>query len=715
MWMQTSCWTQGEHISFTYITIDSIEAPMLGAISQDTQGRMWIGSWGGGQYIYDGYHIRHLSAYPTDSLSIPSNYIVSFYHTPDGNTYECGKKTGLIKLDLKHKKVVHLPLFDEYKTSIDPIYSEAMLNIDGDLWLGTFNGLVELNSRMEVANIYKNPYIIAPNDIDDNRIMRIIRSDKDNILWIATPYGLKKFDLRSRQFINFKNPSKWHHKNPEWQNYNYWDLQQDKNGVLWMAAYSSGGVLSYDPSNNSWRQFLYNNNPDDPYAGNSIYSVLPINDTTVYFAGKLGFGQVDFKNKKLKILHNYDSKRGGKIRELFLDDNGILWLTGRKALIRSKQPIISSQRKRYLPGLIAATINEKKYDSFSSLKNLKIKNKPKNLSFELGIINPPPGDIQYKWRLQPETKWSAASTLRLIELNHLHFGHYQLEYASKINHQKWEYGTPLSFTITKPYYLQTSFLIRLFLGFMLIIGSWLWYRSAQKKKKLNSERAHQSQLAEMEMRSLRSQMNPHFIFNSMNSISNFIYNNKNEEATVYLAKFAQLMREVLYNSEEKLIPLKEEINIVQHYLELEKLRFNQKFDFVINTPQDMNLSAIYIPPLLLQPFLENALWHGIMHKEGFGFIQINLKNINNIIQIEITDNGVGRTASQQIKTKKSKSKKSYGLNITQNRLRLLNLIYKIQASADLIDLHDKGGNSLGTKVIIKISLLNKDTYESDYH
>jgi LytS/YehU family sensor histidine kinase len=227
-----------------------------------------------------------------------------------------------------------------------------------------------------------------------------------------------------------------------------------------------------------------------------------------------------------------------------------------------------------------------------------------------------------------------------------------------------------------------------------------------KLKELKSENKHielQKQSAELEMQALRAQMNPHFIFNCLSSINRFILKNEGKTASNYLTRFSRLMRMVLMNSQKSLISLDDELQMLEIYLEMERLRFKDSFDYAITFLNVVESDNIFIPPLLLQPFCENAIWHGLMNKEGQGRLDIELSMEDNILNCVIRDNGVGREKAEELKSKTAEKEKSMGLKITTERLALLNKEKGIHTYYDIEDLKDENGNATGTKVILRIS------------
>jgi tetratricopeptide (TPR) repeat protein len=215
----------------------------------------------------------------------------------------------------------------------------------------------------------------------------------------------------------------------------------------------------------------------------------------------------------------------------------------------------------------------------------------------------------------------------------------------------------------------------------------------------------QRQAAELEMQALRAQMNPHFIFNCLSSINRFILKNESKAASNYLTRFSRLIRMVLINSQKPLITLEDELQMLRLYLDMERLRFKDSFDFSISFLNVMDDDNIFIPPLLLQPFCENAIWHGLMHKDGHGRLEINLSLENNILYCTITDDGIGRDKAEVIKSKSAEREKSMGLKITAERLALLNREKGVHTSYEMEDLLDEEGNPAGTKVHLRISYL----------
>lgn len=225
--------------------------------------------------------------------------------------------------------------------------------------------------------------------------------------------------------------------------------------------------------------------------------------------------------------------------------------------------------------------------------------------------------------------------------------------------------------------------------------------SIDKQKGLKNEK----KVLSLKQDALRSQMNPHFMFNALNSIKLYIIKNNQKKATSYLNKFSKFMRKILEASDLQETSLKEEIETMKLYLSLENIRFSNEISFNVKTDSSLNLETIKIPPLVLQPFLENSIWHGLSSRKKRKKITIFIQKISSeYVLINIEDNGIGRKASTKIKAKKHINRKSIGINLTKDRLTNFVKNKKNNYSVFYKDLEDKNRNSLGTKVIIKLPL-----------
>jgi len=228
--------------------------------------------------------------------------------------------------------------------------------------------------------------------------------------------------------------------------------------------------------------------------------------------------------------------------------------------------------------------------------------------------------------------------------------------------------------------------------FLLAVTAYLMFKYIKQQKLANNLLA---------LKSLRSQMNPHFIFNALNSVNSFIATNDERTANKYLSDFSKLMRAVLENSEEDFIPLQKEIELIELYTKLEHFRFKDKFEYTINIDKTIDIEAYQIPPMLLQPYIENAVWHGLRYKNDMGLLEISItKKQKGVIAITIADNGIGRKKSKSLKTQNQQKHNSKGLGNIKKRVSILNQMYKDKVDVYIDDNTTEG--DVGTKVVVTL-------------
>jgi tetratricopeptide (TPR) repeat protein len=246
--------------------------------------------------------------------------------------------------------------------------------------------------------------------------------------------------------------------------------------------------------------------------------------------------------------------------------------------------------------------------------------------------------------------------------------------------------------ITEKSMKQQRFIILfLTLGILLLIAAtYLVYRSSRQKRVANQLLA---------LRSLRSQMNPHFIFNALNSVNSYISKSDERSANKYLSDFSRLMRAVMENSKHDFVTLSSEIEIIELYLKLEHHRFKDKFDYSFAVDPQIDLDTMQIPPMLIQPYIENAVWHGLRYKEEKGYLKVVLSNGDHL-QVIVEDNGIGRKKSLELKTKNQQVTKSTGLKNINNRLAIINQVHKTNLKVCIEDLDKE--DQTGTRVTIDI-------------
>jgi LytS/YehU family sensor histidine kinase len=270
----------------------------------------------------------------------------------------------------------------------------------------------------------------------------------------------------------------------------------------------------------------------------------------------------------------------------------------------------------------------------------------------------------------------------------------------------------LTITIVPAWYQTWWFKLLSLLALLTMVSVFYRQRINQEKAKSLAQRTKaelmqvkaefEKQIAETEMIALRAQMNPHFIFNVLNSINKYILENESEKASHYLTQFSRLIRQVLENSKSSKIALEADLLALRLYIDMEKLRFGDRFNYIIDVQQNIDMQFTQLPPLLIQPYVENAIWHGLMQQETAGCLEILITQPDdNILQIIVQDNGIGRQKALELKSKSATKHKSFGMQLTNDRINMVNKIYNMKATVQYQDIY-KEELPAGTRVTLII-------------
>lgn len=312
-----------------------------------------------------------------------------------------------------------------------------------------------------------------------------------------------------------------------------------------------------------------------------------------------------------------------------------------------------------------------------------------------------PSRIRYAYRLKElDSNWTYTNN-RDVEFNFLQPGNYTFEIKACNNNNIWT-KEPLQyhFTIRQPFW-QTWWFMLLVIS---LAGAVVYVVFRANLRAYQSKATIKQQLAELEAKAIRAQMNPHFIFNSLNAIQETIITEKVDAAYDYLSRFSKLLRMVLDHSEKNFISLNSELETISLYLSLEALRFSQSFSYSIEMEEELEKEELFIPSLLLQPFVENAIWHGLSNKEGEKKLLLQFEETDGNLVCVIQDNGIGREKAAEIKRNKLGAGRfeSKGTRLAMQRIEILNRERPGSANIETVDLYDDSGNAAGTKVIITI-------------
>jgi sensor histidine kinase YesM len=317
--------------------------------------------------------------------------------------------------------------------------------------------------------------------------------------------------------------------------------------------------------------------------------------------------------------------------------------------------------------------------------------------------------IEYKIN---EGNWQAlASSSRTLSLASLAAGNYQIAIrAFNEDDIATNQNIQLHFSIAAPFYKQLWFLILIVLTAMALVFTIFMFRlkSIQQKNTFLSQKIKlEQELQQSMLTSIKSQMNPHFLFNALNTIQSYIYTNDKENASQYLGKFSTLTRMILDMSNKEIVCIADEIKALKLYLELEQLRFEDKLHYTLQIDNAISIETAYIPSMLIQPYVENAIKHGLLHKKNDWQLQIQFIKKNDGIVVIVDDNGIGRKRSEELNKHKARLHQSFATNANQKRLEILNKGLAHNIALEIIDKTDAHGNAFGTTVKLFIPFLKK--------
>ena len=426
------------------------------------------------------------------------------------------------------------------------------------------------------------------------------------------------------------------------------------------------------------------------------------NDSVIWAGSNTGLDRIIIRPDTLLDFKsfNYTTKTGlpsNKIHDIRLFDEHI-WVATKKGLVKLL-PNFDLENKDNIPSHISQIIVDSKPYHPDSLPTIleagthTIEFVMRALSYHI------PHNVHYRYKMDNVDEDWTITQKQSVLYRELGQGNYNFQFHASYHSNRFPENTvSLEFKIQKYFHETLAFLIIMTIVILAIIMLIvLWIIQALRRQEQNKQK-----LLLAEKKALLSQMNPHFIFNSLNSIQHYIIQQDEENANLYLSKFAALIRRILDNSKKKFISLAEEIDTLELYLYLEKLRFEEKFNFSVSKSDDLDNHMVLVPPMIIQPFVENAIWHGLTPLKSGGLLTITFRKTNTRMKVVIEDNGIGRTNAAR--AKRPPGHESTGLRNVQERLALLNKMIIQPIFCEIIDLRNEEGHSAGTRVIISIPL-----------
>lgn len=410
----------------------------------------------------------------------------------------------------------------------------------------------------------------------------------------------------------------------------------------------------------------------------------------------------DLQTKAIKLIDQTNGLPMDDLRD-FSIMNDTVYMVGNKGLVYFPATLSSSDMVK--PSLIINSfiVNRKKEDI---TKNINLSSNENDIVINYSVIAYKAGNnVKVAYNIN-DSEWRLLeNNNRELRLASLAPGYYTVGLRAENHTGVLSKQVQISFTISKPIYLEAWF-IALFLT-LIIILIYLHYKQRLAKiryqNKLETDRLQlEQELQQSLLASIKAQMNPHFIYNSLSSIHAFVYGDDKENAIKYLDRFSELTRKVLELSGHESILLSEEIELLETYISLEKMRFGETFQSSIICAEEIDVHFVKLPSMIIQPFVENAIKHGLLHRKGDKQLHINFARQKDDLLITIEDNGVGRKVSGDLKSNKNKKHASFSISANRKRLELLNAKKKNTIGLQIVDKTDEMGRGCGTKVLITI-------------
>lgn len=715
----------------------------------DRQNILWAGTENGVSYIEPSRQLIEAWDITTvdDKLKGWNDFAYSFFEDSSGYYSGCWRRPGLFHYNKSGNLVNTMPnLYPQGPVSLHGATAKAyaITKLNNGIFLFSVDaGLIEYVVAAKHSILY------ATGDGYSSPGLRTMLQYDDSIFWIRTrnngPNGIYVYNSRQKKMRQhyFYIPGCTDCLPP-----NLHDIIITKNKNIFTSP-ADNYLYIFDRQQNKFIPFFTSEQQTAQLPSKTFDCMAEDADGNLWIGTSNGLFELDTKTKKVLKDYSKDKKLGGiGIEALRFDDDRNLWMNTERGLFcltNNTHRVLNFNRGdglpvNALPGFLYKGMNGYMYAGALGyiikfrpsellhqeitgpvqLSEITVMNKPcsitTNTNNEQEVILKPGQNIftidfsvlnydnaagnHYYYKLEGTMKeWKEN------EIGHLSF--YDLPKGEYVLHLKGgdKYGNQFAGEASiaidvVPYWWQTKWFYTVLALFLSVITYLLVIR---RIKNIRKESSLKEKIAEAEMIALRAQMNPHFIFNCMNIIDGLITGNRREEAKNFLQKFSKLIRLVLENSQHQLVPLSSDLKTLQLYTEMEAIRYNHRFAYEFNIDGELLDDNYKIPPLLLQPYVENAIVHGLRHKEdGPGKLIVSMKNENGKLSVWIEDNGVGRKRSAEINKENHKSHKQIGMQVTEKRIELLRTINPADIQLTITDLNDK--KETGTIVHLTLPL-----------
>jgi ligand-binding sensor domain-containing protein/anti-sigma regulatory factor (Ser/Thr protein kinase) len=701
------------------------------SLFRDRQGIIWCGLSGSGIAKYDPlkYQFKTLGNEPTNPNSLPDNMVFDIYKASNGNYYVGTQNKGFSEYNPVTGQFYTYSQSSKFGMISNTIYDIAEDN-DKNMWIASWGGLMKVDMRTKQISFdheqnlltSKKLYSIiklknadslfitsengpvfyslkekkwkpcADNLMQANAFIgRYVYEDDQNVLWICTVgAGLVKYDYKKQKFEIIEPVKK----------YAIYARHLLPDGNLFWIATDNGIVLyNYVTGNVEKRTAINGAN-----ASNVCYAVMKDNLGYYWVSTNTGLYRIRPQDFHIK---SYDLGNGLSFLEYntacaLKESNGSLLFGGVGGITHFNPQLLKENTFSPLPLITGIDVNYSAWHKDSGLSNstaLSFTHKQNFLTIHFAVTNfSNQNKNSFAYRMEGlNENWINSGNRNFATYTSLPHGEYTFQLKSANSDGKWSAGiTSLKFIIHPPWWQTWWFRV----AALLTIAGIITFLVRRRIKSIRHEAELKQQIAETEMMALRAQMNPHFIFNCINSIDALIQSNDKYQATVYLNKFAKLIRNILDSSKQNTVSLTKDLQTLQLYIDLEQLRNENKFKAEIRAEEGLLQDDYKVPPLIVQPYVENAILHGLRNRmDDKGELLVSVSRRNNGLEYIIEDNGVGMEAARQMGGQKQN--KSYGMQMSQDRVKLFN---KEDNASVLVTNLNNNGKAGGTKVQVLLKI-----------
>lgn len=734
----------------TYKDEYSFKANQVSRFLTDREKNLWIASYSG------------LSMLPWQNNQVKliplfnqfAEYTVEPYTTLDykgGYLIANNTSNGLLWAEPNRKELTLIQ---------NPFYKGQYRNMKGiEALVRTPNGQIYGASSEQLFYLNQTTNTLIPIEVRDQHgkkpvsVIKIIADGFDNLYLTSYNNGFYIFNTQTKKLVHY-NLSAIDPKNVNVSSNMLSPRMEDRNGNIWFT--NTDGVYCWERRSGLYKHYAYGKAHNN---GAKIVQSIDIAQDSKghYWITTLDNGIFELQLKGDKVtLMNYAKSNANLPSDyctnIVADKKGMLWIGTSNGLAKfdSKTHQVVSvmgQQHGFKDNFISvkldllsngelvvnhygalAVFNPNTYKRnllqphlrFTGIKVLDrylsqqdiasgevaLKHNQNFLQFEWATdVYNNANQAHYAYKLEGfEKNWVYTSTNQAT-YSSLEDGDYVFVVKSANNDGVWGPETRCKIHIATPFWKAWWFYALLIAAVLALVYVFYQFKLKQIRKEEELKSGFSRQLAEIEMKALRAQMNPHFIFNSLNSIQKYILKNDSFAASQYLTKFSKLIRLILDHSNQNYILLSSEVELLKLYIEIEALRFDNQFEYELDVDDSLNTETIQIPSMIIQPYVENAIWHGLLHKETKGKLTLQISRYDDSnITVLVTDDGIGRQKAQELKSKQVLKKKSYGLQITEDRISILNKTQSNKTTLKIVDLKDANGNAIGTQVALIIPI-----------